>query len=81
MPPEGVLMMSGRLRFELLDLGDWIVAEAGDALVLEPGSTWSWENPGAADARAVWVEQLGPDAWNGNRPDQAESSAQGLGEQ
>lgn len=75
-----VLMMSGQLRFELLDEGDRIVTEAGDALVLEPGSTWSWENPGTADARAVWVEQLSPNAWNGNLTDQTESSAQGLGE-
>jgi quercetin dioxygenase-like cupin family protein len=59
-----VLLVSGQLRFDLLDEGERIDAVAGDALALEPGSTWSWENPGTAEARAVWVEQLGPHAWD-----------------
>jgi transcriptional regulator with XRE-family HTH domain len=62
-----VLMMSGSLRFDLSGHGERIVAEPGDALALEAGATWCWENPGPAEARAVWVEQLDPRAWDGGR--------------
>jgi DNA-binding transcriptional MerR regulator len=60
-----VLMMSGSLRFDLPSHDERIVTEPGDALALEAGATWSWENPGPIDARAVWVEQLDPGAWDG----------------
>jgi quercetin dioxygenase-like cupin family protein len=60
-----VLMMSGSLCFDLPGHGERIVTEPGDARALEAGATWSWENLGSVDARAVWVEQLDPGAWDG----------------
>jgi DNA-binding transcriptional MerR regulator/quercetin dioxygenase-like cupin family protein len=58
-----VFVLAGALSFDLLDQTNRIVTEPGDALVLEAGSTWSWENDGPVEARVVWVEQLAPDAW------------------
>lgn len=58
-----VFALAGALRFELLDEGSQVITEPGDALVLQAGSTWSWENKGSVEARVVWVEQLPPGAW------------------
>jgi transcriptional regulator with XRE-family HTH domain len=58
-----VFAMSGTLWFELLDEDAQVVTEPGDALVLEAGSTWSWENNGPVEATVLWVEQLPPGAW------------------
>jgi DNA-binding transcriptional MerR regulator len=58
-----VFVLDGSLSFELLDEGSKVVTQPGDALALEVGSTWSWENEGPVEARVVWVEQLSPDAW------------------
>jgi DNA-binding transcriptional MerR regulator len=58
-----VFALTGVLSFELLDEGSRVMTEPGDALVLEAGSTWSWENKGSVEARVVWVEQLPPGAW------------------
>jgi hypothetical protein len=56
-------MMSGELRFDLPDEPNPVELRAGDALMLVGGTTWSWENPGSTEARAVWVEHLLPGAW------------------
>ena len=53
---------AGDLSFELLNEGNRVSTQPGDALVLEAGSTWSWENKGSIEAQVVWVEQLPPDA-------------------
>jgi DNA-binding transcriptional MerR regulator len=58
-----IFALAGVLSFELLDEGSQVVTEPGDALVLEAGSTWSWENKASAEARVVWVEQLALGAW------------------
>jgi hypothetical protein len=58
-----VFALAGALNFGLLDDGSRVVTEPGDALVLEAGSTWSWENKGSVEARVLWVEQLPPGAW------------------
>lgn len=58
-----VFALAGVLSFELLDEGSQVMTKPGDALVLEAGSTWSWENNGSVEARVVWVEQLPPGAW------------------
>ncbi|MGB9185405.1 MAG: helix-turn-helix domain-containing protein [Solirubrobacteraceae bacterium] len=54
-------MLEGRLDFTLeyeeLGIG------RGDSITLEPRTTFAWENRGEIEARALWVEQLGPDAW------------------
>jgi DNA-binding transcriptional MerR regulator/quercetin dioxygenase-like cupin family protein len=54
-------MLEGTLEFSLehqeLSVGP------GDAIMLEPRATFAWRNPGETDARALWVEQLPPDAW------------------
>jgi transcriptional regulator with XRE-family HTH domain len=63
-----VLMMSGELRFDLPDEPHPVELRAGDALMLVAGTTWSWENPGSAEARAVWVEHLLPGAWERDVP-------------
>jgi transcriptional regulator with XRE-family HTH domain len=58
-----VLALAGTLSFELLNEGSTVMTQPGDALALEVGSTWSWENKGSVEARVVWVEQLSPGAW------------------
>jgi DNA-binding transcriptional MerR regulator len=58
-----VLALAGMLSFELFDEGSQVTTQPGDALVLEAGSTWSWENTRSDEARVVWVEQLPPGAW------------------
>jgi hypothetical protein len=58
-------MLKGELSFTTGDDGSRVTVGEGDALVLSVGSTWSWENPGAVEAHALWVEQLPPGAWNG----------------
>jgi DNA-binding transcriptional MerR regulator/mannose-6-phosphate isomerase-like protein (cupin superfamily) len=35
----------------------------GDSITLEPRTSFAWHNAGRTDARALWVEQLRPDAW------------------
>jgi DNA-binding transcriptional MerR regulator/mannose-6-phosphate isomerase-like protein (cupin superfamily) len=35
----------------------------GDSIILDPRTTFAWENRGDIEARALWVEQLRPDAW------------------
>ena len=61
-----VLGLAGRLLFELLDESDRVKVEPGDALVLEAGSTWSWENQAKVETRVLRVEQLPPGAWSGH---------------
>jgi DNA-binding transcriptional MerR regulator len=68
-----VFALAGLLSFELFDEGSQVTTQNGDALVLEAGSTWSWENKGSDEARVVWVEQLPPDAWT--RSDQVSKLA------
>jgi hypothetical protein len=59
-----VFMLKGELSFTTGDDGSRVTVGEGDALVLSLASTWSWENPGAVEAHALWVEQLSPGAWN-----------------
>jgi quercetin dioxygenase-like cupin family protein len=54
-------MLEGALEFTLDD--DRLVVGPGDSIMLEPRTSFSWANRGDVDARAVWVEQLPPDAW------------------
>jgi DNA-binding transcriptional MerR regulator/mannose-6-phosphate isomerase-like protein (cupin superfamily) len=54
-------MLEGALHFVLED-EEHHVGE-GDSVTLEPRTTFAWENRGEVQARAVWVEQLRPDAW------------------
>jgi hypothetical protein len=61
-----VFMLKGELSFTTGDDGSRVTVGEGDALVLSLASTWSWENPGAVEAHALWVEQLSPGAWNGS---------------
>ncbi|HWE09132.1 MAG TPA: helix-turn-helix domain-containing protein [Solirubrobacteraceae bacterium] len=35
----------------------------GDSITLDPRTIFAWENRGETQARAIWVEQLQPDAW------------------
>lgn len=58
-----VLVLSGRLVFELHDSDEAMDLGPGDSLVVSAGATWSWRNDQRRDARVVWVEQLPPDAW------------------
>jgi transcriptional regulator with XRE-family HTH domain len=54
-------MLEGTLDFtlehEALGIGE------GDSITLEPRTTFAWENRGEIEARALWVEHLGPNAW------------------
>jgi transcriptional regulator with XRE-family HTH domain len=54
-------MLEGALDFALEheELG----VGPGDSITLEPRTTFAWENRGETNARALWVEQLRPDAW------------------
>jgi DNA-binding transcriptional MerR regulator/mannose-6-phosphate isomerase-like protein (cupin superfamily) len=52
---DGVLEFT--LEHEKLDIGP------GDSLTLDARTTFAWENQGEIQARALWVEQLEPNAW------------------
>jgi DNA-binding transcriptional MerR regulator/quercetin dioxygenase-like cupin family protein len=54
-------MLEGALVFTLEQ--EDLVVGAGDSITLEPRTTFAWTNAGEAEARALWVEQLPPDAW------------------
>jgi len=54
-------MLEGALDFALEH--DEHRVGPGDSITLEPRATFAWENRGEIDARALWVEQLRPDAW------------------
>jgi transcriptional regulator with XRE-family HTH domain len=54
-------MLEGALDFALEH--DEHHVGPGDSITLEPRTTFAWENRGDVDARALWVEQLRPDAW------------------
>jgi len=55
------LMLDGTLHFTL-DREQYDILP-GDSIMLEPHTSFTWENRGDIEARAVWVEQLPPDAW------------------
>jgi DNA-binding transcriptional MerR regulator/quercetin dioxygenase-like cupin family protein len=54
-------LLEGALQFTLEQ--EQLVVGAGDSITLEPRATFAWENQGEIPARALWVEQLRPDAW------------------
>jgi DNA-binding transcriptional MerR regulator/quercetin dioxygenase-like cupin family protein len=54
-------MLEGALEFTLEH--DELIVGPGDSIILEPRATFAWKNPGEIEARALWVEQLRPDAW------------------
>ena len=55
-------MLEGALEFGLE--GEQLEVGPGDSIMIEPRTTFTWENRGDTDARALWVEQLPPDAWD-----------------
>jgi DNA-binding transcriptional MerR regulator/quercetin dioxygenase-like cupin family protein len=54
-------MLEGALDFTLEH--DEHRVGPGDSITLEPRTTFAWDNRGEIEARALWVEQLRPDAW------------------
>jgi transcriptional regulator with XRE-family HTH domain len=58
-----VYLVAGSIVLNVVSDGSQITLAEGDSLILPPGATWSWHNPGDAEARVLWVEQLSPDAW------------------
>jgi DNA-binding transcriptional MerR regulator/quercetin dioxygenase-like cupin family protein len=54
-------LTEGALHFTLEH--EELVVGPGDSITLEPRVTFAWENRGDTEARALWVEQLPPDAW------------------
>ncbi|MEA2283058.1 MAG: hypothetical protein QOK21_3665 [Solirubrobacteraceae bacterium] len=54
-------LIEGTLEFTLEH--EELVVGRGDSITLEPRTTFAWENRGETEARALWVEQLQPDAW------------------
>jgi DNA-binding transcriptional MerR regulator/quercetin dioxygenase-like cupin family protein len=54
-------MLDGALDFTLQD--EELRVGQGDSITLEPRTTFAWHNRGESEARALWVEQLRPDAW------------------
>jgi DNA-binding transcriptional MerR regulator/quercetin dioxygenase-like cupin family protein len=56
------LMLAGRMTFDL-DERDPVDLSSGDSIVISAGVSFSWFNAGRNPARALWVEQLAPDAW------------------
>jgi transcriptional regulator with XRE-family HTH domain len=57
-----VTLLSGELVFEL-DGKEPEVLRRGDSITLEPFTSFSWRNEGQDRSRAIYVEQLGTDAW------------------
>jgi DNA-binding transcriptional MerR regulator len=64
-----VLVLAGSLTFLLHDQGSEVVVDEEDAIVLAAASPWSWENRESREARALWVEQLPPGAWDAGPPE------------
>jgi DNA-binding transcriptional MerR regulator/quercetin dioxygenase-like cupin family protein len=54
-------MLAGTLEFTLGH--EELAVGPGDSITLEPRTAFAWQNAGEVEARAVWVEQLRPDAW------------------
>jgi DNA-binding transcriptional MerR regulator/mannose-6-phosphate isomerase-like protein (cupin superfamily) len=54
-------LIEGALDFTLEE--EELVVGMGDSITLDPRTTFAWENRGEVEARALWVEQLSPDAW------------------
>ena len=54
-------MLAGALEFTLEH--ERLIVGEGDSIRLEPRASFAWENRGEVEARALWVEQLPPDAW------------------
>jgi DNA-binding transcriptional MerR regulator/quercetin dioxygenase-like cupin family protein len=54
-------MLEGTLEFALEH--EELAVGPGDSITLEPRTAFAWQNAGEVEARAVWVEQLRPDAW------------------
>ncbi len=61
-------MLTGSLRFVLLDDNTEVEVREGDALSLVPDSTRSWYNAGAVEALCLWVEHLRAGIWDGVEP-------------
>lgn len=57
-----VTLLAGELVFEIGG-ESFETVRAGDSILLEPFVSWAWRNPGDEEARAIYVEQLGGDAW------------------
>ncbi|MFI0418782.1 MerR family transcriptional regulator [Spongiactinospora sp. 9N601] len=63
-------VMSGRIAFRIgggkndHDTGGRLVeVDAGDAISLPSRTLYSWHNPAAEPARALWIELLSPQSW------------------
>lgn len=57
-----VTLLAGELTFEIA--GDTFeIVHAGDSIMLEPFVSWAWHNAAEQEARAIYVELLGGDAW------------------
>jgi DNA-binding transcriptional MerR regulator/mannose-6-phosphate isomerase-like protein (cupin superfamily) len=54
-------MLDGTLDFALEH--EQLSVGPGDAITLAPRTSFAWNNLGSIEARALWVEQLPPDAW------------------
>jgi DNA-binding transcriptional MerR regulator/mannose-6-phosphate isomerase-like protein (cupin superfamily) len=54
-------ILEGALAFTLEH--EELTVGRGDSITLEARATFAWENVGRTEARALWVEQLPPDAW------------------
>jgi DNA-binding transcriptional MerR regulator/quercetin dioxygenase-like cupin family protein len=55
-------LLAGQLAFEIGADGFEMV-HRGDSILFEPFVSWAWRNPGRTEARAVYIEELGPEAW------------------
>lgn len=77
-----VFLLSGQLSFSVA--GQSHLLAGGDALMVPPRVDYEWHNPGTRPARALWVEQLPPTAWEDVPPaalaDEASNSSHGRGE-
>lgn len=54
-----VFILEGGLDFQLGEGPDTIRLDQGDALIIEPGLSFSWSNPGRKPAHCMWVEFIG----------------------
>jgi transcriptional regulator with XRE-family HTH domain len=54
-----VLMLSGSMEFTIGESRHAVTLGNGDTVVIDPGTPFSWRNPGRSPAQCVWVEFIG----------------------
>lgn len=51
-----VLVLEGSMEFRVGEQMEVLLLDKGDSIIIDPGTPFSWRNPGRVAARCVWVE-------------------------